>query len=80
MKKQILLRTGRKGQFVKYPSDWEDRMPPRSGRRFATKCDLLIGLCACGNRHTEGDVWTRDSLQRNRAEIESLEDWKARTG
>ncbi len=75
----ILKRFGHKGQFVKWPVKWEKRMPHTGKRRFDTYCDLLLGICACGDRHCEGEDWLVDLLQQYNCCIESHGDWLART-
>lgn len=75
----VLKRFGHKGQFVKYPSDWRYRMTHTGRRRHDTSCDLLVGLCACGERHYEDTEWVQDMLLQYNAVIETHEDWLART-
>ena len=76
---RVLKRFGHKGQFVKYPASWNRRMIHTGKRRFDTTCDLLIGLCACGERHVEEDVWIHEMLSANRTRIETHEEWIKRT-
>lgn len=76
---RTLKRTGRKGQFVKYPSDWDRRMVHTGNRRFDTSCDLVLGLCACGDRHSEEDGWVQQMLSRYNCRIESHAEWLARS-
>lgn len=78
-KKITLKRFGHKGQFVKYPAKWQRRMQHTGKRRFDTHCDLLIGICACGERHSEDESWIRDMLRHQNMCIESHEEWLART-
>ena len=74
-----LKRFGHKGQFVRYPSKWQHRMIHTGKRRFDTSCDLLVGVCACGERHVEDEGWIQDMLQQYRSRIETHEEWLART-
>jgi hypothetical protein len=74
----VLERFGHKGQFVKYPKKWGRRMVHTGQRRFDTGCDLIVGVCACGVRHTEEDDWVRDSLRRYNCRIETHEEWLQR--
>jgi len=76
---RVLKRFGHKGQFVKYPSTWRYRMVHTGKRRFDTRCDLIVGLCACGERHTEEEPWVREMLQRENCRIESHAEWLERT-
>lgn len=75
---RVLKRFGHKGQFVKYPSDWRYRLVHTGKRRFDTRCDLLVGLCACGERHTESEPWVRKMLEVYNCRIEAHEEWLAR--
>lgn len=75
----ILRRFGHKGQFVKYPAKWSHRMIHTGKRRFDTSCDLLVGICACGERHTEDEEWIQELLQHHRSRIETHEVWLVRT-
>lgn len=74
----VLKRYGHKGQFVKYPSNWQKRLVHTGKRRHDTSCDLLIGLCACGERHMEDELWVQEMLERTDSVIEPHEDWLAR--
>jgi hypothetical protein len=78
MEPKLLKRFGYKGQFVKYPSDWPRRMINTGKRRFATGCDLIVGMCACGERHSEETGWVIDSLDENNCRIESFVEWLTR--
>lgn len=51
----VIQRSGHKGQFIKYPGHWQKQMPSSLGRRWQTYCDMVIGKCSCGRRHTESD-------------------------
>ena len=55
--------------FVKYPSDFEKRIVDGDAR-FRTRCDMLVGPCACGRTHQEGDGFVRELLERYNAKIE----------
>lgn len=76
---KILKRFGHKGQFVKYPAKWQRRMAHTGKRRFDTNCDLIIGICACGERHYETDNWVKDMLNQYNSHVETHEEWLART-
>lgn len=78
-KKVTLRRFGHKGQFVEYPAKWQRRIAHTGKRRFDTSCDLLVGTCACGERHYEEEPWIRDMLWQHNSCVESHEDWLART-
>ena len=75
----VLKRFGHKGQFVHYPAKWQRRMTHTGKRRFDTSCDLLIGMCACGERHYKNECWVQDMLRHHKARIETHEEWLART-
>lgn len=75
----VLKRFGHKGQFVKYPMKWDHRMVHTGKRRFDTSCDLLVGICACGERHVAEEMWIEDMLHRYSCRIETHEEWLART-
>lgn len=47
-------------------------------RRFDTNCDLILGICACGERHTEDEGWIAEMLTATRCRIETHEEWLAR--
>jgi hypothetical protein len=76
---KMLRRFGHKGQFVKYPSDWRPQMRHTGQRRFDTYCDLILGHCACGERHSEETEWVRDMLESHNSQIETHEEWLKRT-
>lgn len=78
-KVETLRRFGHKGQFVKYPSNWRPQMRHTGKRRFDTYCDLIVGHCACGDRHTEEDDWVIDQLNHNNQQIEPHAEWLKRT-
>lgn len=75
---QLLKRFGHKGQFVKYPTKWRRRMVHTGKRRYDTSCDLLIGICACGEQHTADEPWVIDYLTAENCVIETHEDWLKR--
>lgn len=75
----MLLRTGHKGQFVKYPKSWPKRMCHTGLCRFDTGCDMLVGRCACGLRHRGDEMWVEGLLEDHDEEIESFDDWARRT-
>lgn len=74
----ILKRFGHKGQFVKYPSKWQKRMAHTGKRRFDTCCDLIVGVCSCGERHDENEDWIADSLSEHNQRVETHAEWLAR--
>lgn len=76
--KRVLERFGHKGQFVKYPTKWQRRMVHTGKRRFDTSCDLLVGICACGERHAEDDPWIIEMLQAEHCRIETHAEWLER--
>jgi len=57
--------------FVKYPKDFNKRIIDGTAR-FRTKCDMLVGPCACGGVHQEQDDWVRRLLSEHDANIEQL--------
>lgn len=75
---RVLKRFGHKGQFVKYPIKWQRRMVHTGKRRFETGCDLIVGICACGERHTEDDGWVREMLEHHHCRVETHKEWLAR--
>ncbi len=77
-KVEVLMRFGHKGQFVKYPSNWQPQMRHTGKRRFDTYCDLILGHCACGDRHTGEDDWVGDQLDRHDQQIEAHAEWLKR--
>lgn len=48
-------------------------------RRFDTYCDLLVGHCACGDRHSQDDGWVQDMLANEGCQIETHDEWLKRT-
>ncbi len=56
----VLTRRPKSG-FVLYPKDAEKRVIDGTAR-FRTKCDVLVGPCACGGVHQETDEWVLDTL------------------
>ena len=76
---KILKRFGYKGQFVRYPNKWHRRIQATGKNRFDTSCDLLVGMCACGERHTRLEGWVVDCLDHYHARIETHEEWLERT-
>jgi hypothetical protein len=68
-----LLRRPKSG-FVVYPNYIPKRMV--DGRaRFMTKCDMLVGPCACGYTHNEHDGWVRETLEYQNLRFEPLILW-----
>lgn len=67
---KILHRRPQSG-FVKYPKDFEKRMVDGTAR-FRTKCDMLVGPCACGFVHQESDSHVQVRLDDYDAEIEPI--------
>ena len=76
--KRLLKRYGHKGQFVKYPPKWQRRMVHTGKRRYDTNCDLLLGVCACGERHEVDEPWIHEMLEIEHCCIESHEGWLKR--
>jgi hypothetical protein len=74
-----LLRFGHKGQFVAYPKHWDQRMVNTGLRRHMTRCDMLVGNCACGQRHFEDDEWVEECLRFYHDTIEGHGEWLERT-
>jgi hypothetical protein len=72
---RILKRFGHKGQLVKYPLKWQKRMIHTGKRRFSTSCDLIVGICACGERHVDSDNWVVEMLRHYTARIETHREW-----
>ena len=54
--------TRRKSGFITYPQSAEKRIVDGTAR-FRTKCDMLIGPCACGGVHQEDDDWVQRLLE-----------------
>ena len=77
-KTQTLLRTGYKGQFVRFPKTWCRRMVHTGMRRYDTGCDLIVGVCACGEQHTGGEDWVLEELENHNMCIETHAEWVAR--
>jgi hypothetical protein len=57
--------------FVKYPKAFPKRIVDGSAR-FRTKCDVLVGPCACGGIHQENDGWVVRLLRHHDATIDQL--------
>jgi len=70
MPDNILKRRAKSG-FVNYPKSFEKRIIDGTAR-FRTKCDMLIGPCACGGVHQENDDFVRELLAYHSAVIEPL--------
>jgi hypothetical protein len=66
-----ILKRRKSSGFVKYPKDFDKRIIDGTAR-FRTKCDMLVGPCACGGVHQEHDEWVRQMLGDNDAAIEAL--------
>jgi hypothetical protein len=66
-----ILKRRRSSGFVKYPKDFDKRIIDGTAR-FRTKCDMLVGPCACGGVHQEHDDWVKGMLTDNDAAIEAL--------
>jgi len=67
---RILHRRPASG-FVKYPDDFGKRIIDGTAR-FRTRCDMLIGPCACGHTHQESDSFVKELLDNYAAEIEAI--------
>jgi hypothetical protein len=50
-------------------------------RRYDTYCDLIVGHCACGDRHGEEDAeeWIEQELANHNQQIETHAEWLKRT-
>jgi hypothetical protein len=70
MTDNILKRRSKSG-FVNYPKSFDKRIIDGTAR-FRTKCDMLIGPCACGGVHQENDDFVRELLFGNTATIEPM--------
>ncbi len=68
--KKILKRRPKSG-FVLYPKDAEKRTIDGTAR-FRTRCDVIVGPCACGGVHQESDNWVKNTLAENELELEPL--------
>ena len=66
----ILNRRPKSG-FVLYPKQVEKRVVDGTAR-FRTRCDVLVGPCACGGVHQEDDPWVQHLLQHGNFSIEPL--------
>lgn len=67
---RILHRRPASG-FVRYPDDFGKRIIDGTAR-FRTRCDMLIGPCACGHTHQENDNFVKELLRDYEAEIEVI--------
>jgi len=47
-------------------------------RRFDTSCDLICGMCACGERHSIDDDWVQSLLANYNCRIETHAEWLER--
>ena len=75
----LYLHRRPKSDFVNFPPFFQKRMV--DGRaRFMTKCDMLIGPCACGYTHTEDEGWVQELLQMYNCKIEPLILWGTELG
>lgn len=68
MKKTLKRRAS---GFVLYPKEAEKRTIDGTAR-FRTRCDVIVGPCACGGVHQECDPWVQNTLAENDLEIEPL--------
>lgn len=66
----ILQRRSKSG-FIPYPKAAEKRVIDGSAR-FRTKCDMLVGPCACGGVHQENDRWVYALLDDYDLNLETL--------
>lgn len=77
--KVLILARRPKSGFINYPPFFQKRMI--DGRaRFMTKCDMLIGPCACGFTHYEWEGWVLDTLQMYNCQVEMLILWGSKLG
>jgi hypothetical protein len=67
----IILQRRKASGFVKYPKDFAKRIVDGTAR-FRTRCDVLVGPCACGGVHQESDEWVQDLLDNHDAKFELL--------
>lgn len=65
------LKRRPKSGFVLYPKEAENRIIEGTAR-FRTRCDMLVGPCACGNVHQENDRWVQELLEYHNLTIEPL--------
>jgi hypothetical protein len=65
--KKILKR--RVSGFVDYPWEYHERRVDGTAR-YRTRCDMIVGPCACGAVHQEDDPWVRDLLTYYEVEFE----------
>lgn len=72
----VIKRSGHKGQYIKYPKHWLKRMPDTLRQRYQTYCDMAVGRCACGRRHTEMDFILY--LDEYGDCYETLKEWRVR--
>jgi hypothetical protein len=70
MGNKILKRRHGSG-FINYPKEFEKRIIDGTARH-RTKCDMLVGPCACGRVHQENDTWVQKALQAYHVELEPL--------
>lgn len=70
MTDQILKRRSKSG-FVNYPKSFDKRIIDGTAR-FRTKCDMLVGPCACGGVHQENDGFVRELLADHAVTIEPM--------
>ena len=75
----VLQRDGSKGVFVLWPKDWPVQWREPVGRRFQSKCDMLVGHCQCGRIHRLEDGDVRDQLEQHNCIVETHEEWRRRT-
>jgi hypothetical protein len=66
----ILKRRAKSG-FVNYPKNAERRTIDGTAR-FRTRCDMLVGPCACGSVHQENEPWVRTLLEDYEYSIDTL--------
>jgi hypothetical protein len=67
----LQLKRRQSSGFVKFPKAFPKRVIDGSAR-YRTKCDVLVGPCACGGVHQENDGWVRRLLQQHDATIDQL--------
>jgi len=75
----VLQRDGSKGVFVLWPKDWPVQWREPVGRRFQSKCDMLVGHCQCGRVHRIEDEDIQGQLEEHESIVESHEEWRRRT-
>lgn len=74
----MLLRSGNKGQFILWPSEWPKQWRDPVNRRFQSGCDMLVGPCQCGRRHLPDDEDVEETVDAHGEDLETLSEWRER--